>query len=299
VRTIFRLYNGGLSIRPITQKLTLDGVPCISKQKNGHWTINYVGQLLRSRSVIGDCLHTNPPTPGIFPAIVTEKEFYAAQSRLDVAHHFTGPRGKSVSNLVKGLAVCSKCGAPMNKITYRRIGKTERAYLVCGAAQHGSSDCGRHGMRYDVFEQSLLSLNGASLLKALAGDKAPSPVDALKTKLASVQARCNGWMRSIEGQTEISPRILAALKVLEKQESDLLAEITTEEAKAKAARPPEDSLKAFRAEVEQPAVKVNRTAAGEALRGFVEKIVCNPEEQAYTVHFKGGSEPMNVALIKV
>ena len=50
---------------------------------------------------------------------------------------------------------------------------------------------------------------------------------------------------------------------------------------------------------EQAAVKVDREKCRTLLRGFIEKIVCDTEAQAFTVHFKSGKEPMPVALIKV
>ena len=71
----------------------------------------------------------------------------------------------------------------MNRLTYHRK-QGRKQVLACGAAAHGSSNCGLAGVPYLVFEQSLLSLNGAAILQALSGEQRPSPLDELKAKLA-------------------------------------------------------------------------------------------------------------------
>src|SRR5262249_41911236 len=161
-------------------------------------------------------------------------------------------------------------------------------------AIHGKSECGRQGIRYDVFHQAVLSLNGAEIIKRLADGNVSSPLDELRTKLVMIQDQANAWFRKIEDDPNPSPRIMQALRDLEAQESALQKRIDEEAAKSKAAMPPVASYKGL--VNEQSAVKVDREKCRTLLRGFIEKIVCNPKEQAFTVHFKCGKEPMPVAL---
>ena len=114
-----------------------------------------------------------------------------------------------------------------------------------------------------------------------------------------MQAQCNGWLKSIENKPDIPQRVLDALAKLEARESELQRQIKLETAKTMASRPPAESFKTFQQEVEQPAVKIDRVKCRELLRGFVEKIVVNPADQTYRVHFKSGAEPMVVTLIAV
>lgn len=298
VQNIFRWYLSGLSIRQISLKLVTENVPRISKCRKGQWNTAYLSELLRNRAVLGDSNHSSPPTPDIFPRLVSDKDFYAVADRLTAARHFSGATVKAQTNLFQGLVKCPKCGGTMNKITYRREGKEDVSRLICGGAMRAATDCGTHGMRYDIFEQSFLALNESSILKALECERGSSPLDDLKAKLASVQTRCNAWFKKIESDDNPSPRIMAALAQLEAQEAELLAQVQAEEAKAKAMPAPVASARSFIEAIDDP-LKIDRVKCRELLRGFVEKIVIDVADQSYAVHFKGGSEPMNVTLIRV
>lgn len=293
VRQIFELYNDGLSIRQVCDKLRAEGVPNVSKRRDSKgWSVNLIGGILRSKAAMGVCCGV----PGLWPRVVSDKDFFAAQAKLDISNHLSGPRAKREANLFGGLTVCSQCGQPMNKMTYSRKKKTVRSYLVCGAAAHAKSDCGSRGIRYDVFEHAVLNLNGAEIVKRLSDSNASSPLDDLKAKLALVQDQADAWFHKIEGDPNPSPRIMRALRDLEAQEATLQKQIDQEAAKAKAAAPPLANYKAM--VIEQAAVKVNREKCRTLLRGFIDKIVCDTKGQAFTVHFKGDKEPMPVALIK-
>src|SRR5882724_9044002 len=186
VRRIFKLYLDNGSIKKVTRQLVSEGIPSISKRKSAGWSNSFIHHLLTNRSVLGYSLHTNPPTPNIFPKIVAEKDFYAVGGRLKVARNFCAAARKADANLFTGIALCSKCGRPMNKNTYRRK-ETQRSYLICGAALHDTSNCGTSGIRYDVFENSFLGLltQDETVRAVLTGKTAePGKVDSLKAELA-------------------------------------------------------------------------------------------------------------------
>jgi len=212
VRRMFKLYLETRSIRRVTRQFITEGIPCISKRKGSRWTNTYIHHTLTNRSVIGDCLHTNPPTPNIFPAIVAEKDFYAVAERLKVGRHFTAAARKRDANLFVGLAVCSKCGRPMNKNTYRRP-SGQRSYLVCGAGLHDSSDCGLAGVRYEVFEKSFAFMltHSVRVREALTQDgSSPSQLALFQGQLGTVQNRANKLLTELREDDNPSRRVILA-----------------------------------------------------------------------------------------
>src|SRR5207244_13235299 len=131
------------------------------------------------------------------------------------ARNFTASERKVDANLFTGLAVCSKCGRPMNKTTFKRkagSGHNTHTYPLCGAAMHDTSNCGYSGIRYDAFESSVLGLlcQEETIIKALSGDSGPSPLDMLKGKLADVQQRAESYLQAFDGNP--SPRAAAKLR---------------------------------------------------------------------------------------
>jgi DNA invertase Pin-like site-specific DNA recombinase len=81
VKMVFDLCIKGMGTLAIANHLEAEGVPAVGR--TGRWVRSYVDKMLHSRAAIGvyePC--DGDPVPGYFPAVVTEKVFYAAQAAI-------------------------------------------------------------------------------------------------------------------------------------------------------------------------------------------------------------------------
>ena len=177
------------------------------QKRNGgppEWRESYVQKILRSSSVIGEYQPhklvtdaegrtarqpTGEAIKEYFPAIVQESIFYSVQARLkqDIARAGNGGgRNGVISNLFGHIAKCGYCGGSM-----ALLNKGHSSYLVCDAARRGVSNCKRNYIRYDEFEEMILTyckgLNPVDLLPG--NEERESVLQALKGKLLAVQGK--------------------------------------------------------------------------------------------------------------
>ena len=111
VKQIFRDYLSGMSSNHIANQLNENRIPTLRGLKHGIWTNTTVAELLRNKNSIGwFCINGNEFN-AYFPAIISAKDFQAAQIKLDFN---TKSRGGSkyglVRNLFRGLLFCADCG---------------------------------------------------------------------------------------------------------------------------------------------------------------------------------------------
>lgn len=299
VKKIFDLYLETGSIRKVTRNLVALSVPCISKRKRSAWANSYVHQILTNRAVIGDCLHTKPATPNIFPKIVPDYKFFAVAERLRVGRHFTATTRKAANNLFTGIARCSRCGSPMNMNSFRRPRKTMR-YLACGAAMHDRLDCVKIGIRYEQVEDCVLGLliQEDAIREALHGPRTePTKIEMLRVKMADCHNRQEKILHLIEGEANPTKILLRKLQALESEEAGLQAEMSAETAMLNAQTSPEQAYASLRQQLRDPQITIsNRSHFRELLRGLLDKIIINTVEKELTIFFKGGKAPWRVKL---
>jgi DNA invertase Pin-like site-specific DNA recombinase len=302
VKTVYRLYLEGKGVQAIATAMR--GVPPISCHKRSNWNSTFIYQLLKSRSVLGE--HTPSKTPGIFPVIIGEGEFFRVQQRMQTNKHQTASPRTANANLFSGLVKCSVCGHPLTRQTVAR-GLKRYAYLICSGRLRDVQGCkcasgDFHSIRYEIFENSFMSLlNESGLINKLLADARPvSPVDDLKARLADVQKRADALMKLVEesGVSE-SGRIGKRLTVLEGEEVELQKQIDAALTMA-SALPAHEAFDRFNREklakrVHEPE---SRSRIRHSMRDFVERIEVELGNDLYHVHLKGAAQPIQVALNK-
>ncbi len=130
VRRIFKLAQGGYGHRAIAAELNQAGIPSFTadrKNASGLWGNSSVSHLLKSRSVLGEYhphqfldgerVPCGSPILDLYPPIITEDEFYAAQQAVSSRRqtHATKP-GKRF-NIWQGVARCGLCDGAMHIAT--------------------------------------------------------------------------------------------------------------------------------------------------------------------------------------
>jgi hypothetical protein len=264
--------------------------------------------ILNSIAVIG---HYSIPDPitgkptgeiakNLFPAIVSEKDFYAVQALNGKISERSSPV-KAVSNcLVTGLTRCPTCGGPMAHQSCHSHGKIY-PYLICSANKAGQSDyedCAKR-IKYDQFEQSFLGVlcDSDTVRKALGQVSAePSKLTELRGRVADADKTAEKIWRLIDGNDNPPKRLVEQLKLTETSGEALRAELQAEEAKVAATTSPQITYETWRGELAAHAKNPSkREAVKVAIRDIVETIQFH-SKTAYRINFKGSSQPVEVII---
>lgn len=161
VQRIFADTLRGASAHSIATALNAEGVPVFGRSKKG-WGRFYILKTLSNEAVIGKTSrkYKSGKAPNQYPAIIDEETFARVQS-LRPGSNAQTMRGKNalleVSNLLGGLAHCTRCGAPLGRVT-----KKGKNYLVCSTARVGDG-CIYEMLDYNAVESAILA-NARSLI---------------------------------------------------------------------------------------------------------------------------------------
>jgi DNA invertase Pin-like site-specific DNA recombinase len=212
VQRIFRLAGAGMGCKRIVGILTDEGrAPFFKGGKQGRkWTPEYVLDILKSRSVLGEYtphktvdgkrVPEGEPIPDYYPAIVTQSEFDAAQESIkaktryvckDGGAGFRGGRDKA-NSLFTPLVYDADHEEIM--VFHRKRGGAP--YLT---TRYTDGKKKAHRFRSDLFESLLLNFFEDLDWPSIAGEGEPEEVKAARAELDAVLAEIDRSSRKIEG----------------------------------------------------------------------------------------------------
>lgn len=299
ITRIFGLYLGGSGSQIIAKKLNAAKVPIppnkdgsLRKNANG-WHPTYIQHLIKNRALIGYYHKTDHK---IFPTIVSEKEFYAANAKREQRVHFAGRRAEHI-NPFAGLVFCAKCGGHI--ITHhsgvKKYGKIRYSYMMCGESRRGN--CSAAGIPWDIFEESFSVIwEDREMVKAFMDEdkKENSKLAELQGKLAVVASR----LRQVEADYAEAPSTPLAkiMAKLDAEETAAKRELEAATVSEKGTVPQSDAYRAFMQifledDWEMPETRLK---AQECLRNMIERITLDVSKRSYTVQFKRGKDAIKV-----
>jgi hypothetical protein len=281
---------GGWSRRRIAKEFNTKGVPSVSGQAD-HWNgQSILACLIRNPAVIGDYKTAEGEIiKGIFPAIVDEKTFYAANAAATGHRKLTTPGLAVARNLVTGLVRCPTCGGNMNKATQHGHSKAY-SYLVCSKTKHGENqtDCTCR-LGYAAFESSLLAVmsDSATLRKALGQPVGePTELTVLRGKVDAADRKLDQLMALLEATP--SKALAARVQALEAEAEGLRGELQAQEATIKGTTPPRVAYEKFAAELADHLQEPEyRERVKVALREIIDRIQVH-DKKTFTIYFRGG-----------
>jgi DNA invertase Pin-like site-specific DNA recombinase len=110
VREVYRRYLKGVAMNKIADDLNARGVPTT---KGKAWTIATIRSLLDSHQIAGIRVFRGQELgPGVWPAIVTEAQFRAAQKRRGTRETIPAARRRRFYTL-RGVLTCKRCAVSM------------------------------------------------------------------------------------------------------------------------------------------------------------------------------------------
>ena len=174
VRRIFALYLEGYGKTKITQMFNEERVPPLSGRADG-WHHSYVGRLLINEAVVGRFqpmreveppegsspgtrrrVNDGDPIEGYYPTIIDAETFARVRAVRRSNRMTSGPKGKTFSNVLSGLATCGLCGATMHRVNKGKPPKGFH-YLTCSSAMRNSNGCAARLVRFDMILPALLN----------------------------------------------------------------------------------------------------------------------------------------------
>lgn len=305
VKRIFEDTARGIGKATIARDLNREGVPTFGRAEG--WHPSYVQKILNNPSVLGEMQPgskprsgkrqlTGDPIPGYYPAVVDAGlHARATASMAGRARRSTG-RGRSLVNLLSGIAKCRECGSAM---TFRGKGLKQRAsgawvredYLICDSYQRGKGCTNGTHFNYVALEARVLD---SALSVAMRDDHfaAPAEVIALEQAIAE-RARDRDGKRT-RAATAMTlhlesgrPEPKAAwldLSAAADADDDLIEELRGKLIVARGAVPPAQHAKRVRElrgqleAVDEDDRFAARTRVMGALHELVETITCGTKE---------------------
>jgi DNA invertase Pin-like site-specific DNA recombinase len=234
VKLIFDLASTGYGTPRIVAKLNKLGVPPIGK--TGKWVKGYIGRILRDRRAIGEYQPRKgkkrepdgDPVRLYFPAVVSEKQFFAARAGAAERGQLRGRLGTQSTTVFAGLLKNARAGD-----SYYMTSRVERGLrrhvLITNESQNGRSPC--WSFPYAVFEWAVLSMLAEIDPQEIIGPNAVgNEVMVLSGELATVEGR----IAELEAEltTGDVPSLARALRALEERKRDLMARLADKRAKA-------------------------------------------------------------------
>jgi len=297
IRRMFELCNRGKGSGEIAKIFNVEKVQQITKRiKDKGYNQPFVLNCLTSKKVIGTNDNIEPNVSGVFPAILDDKTFYMAQSKISERKIFRGIKTAD-DNIFSGLCICSKCG----KTLYRFNNKPGYVYLRCAGVKVGLHN--GNSIPFNWFESSFLDtlFKEQKFIRSLIeGEEVTNNIDELKGKISVLDKK----IETITVNYTESPSSLLA-KVLSKCELDrqqLTIELEQELTTVNSFTPYKENMDDLDTFLNECAGKLGQTEyrkeLREKVRVVVEKIIVDSDAGNYHIHFRGGDKPITVHLLQ-
>lgn len=300
VRRIFRETIAGLGRREIVRRLNSEGIPPFRGGRGG-WHTSSVAKIVAGRAVLGEYQPRfgtrkqsnrppdGEPIPDYYPAIIDEQIYWRAQSAVaGRRQNAAGRHGRDGAHILRGLARCGACEAPMYIINKGSLPKGG-VYLACSGNIRGTRCENSRRWRVDKLESALLASTGYIAADAFSvlDNATPAAVGRALTaraRLADAESRRKRLLALVEktDDDEAVTRFKAVAVEITALKEDL------KDAEADAAKLAADpglvqrlsDAAAFSRQLENAKAEAKRDLRirlSEILRGIVARIDCDPD----------------------
>ncbi len=194
VRELFRRVGYGDTILGLAKELNRRGV---ARPSGTLWDPGNIRSIIRNRCYLGLRIHKGEEHPGIWPALIGEKEFYTAQRILDNPGRRTTRPGRQ-KYLLSYLATCGQCGDLVNHV----LGSYQ-CRKGCVSSRVGPLD--------EVVEDVLLGWLAGPNAPSIQSIGGTSEAEEAQVEAAKLRSQLDEWRQSA-ARGETSPSSLAVIE---------------------------------------------------------------------------------------
>jgi DNA invertase Pin-like site-specific DNA recombinase len=295
IKRVFSLYLSGMGCYSIVAKLNNEKVPVptMGRKNASLWNSTWIQRLLKNKALIG----YYQERADVFPHIIDDATFYAANAKLKERTHHRGKQGETV-NLFAGIATCKTCGATL--IRHYSHGNVN---LVCSNYRKGT--CHAQGIRFNDLEQAFIPHvhDIPTLVQSLTKvEAAPNAIDTLKGKLARTEerlARVKADYLAQEDPTKATT-LASLLTDLDAQHTALAKDLELETVKAKGTPVINADYLATLSKLTSGKLRdtQNRLKLREGLRGAIERFTVDLPAKSAEIKWKTLDNPFTIQLTK-
>lgn len=296
VRRIFEMSLKGMGQHSVARLLNQEKVPTFGKASA--WHSSSVQKILTSEAVIGTFQpHTKPKggkrevagdrIDGYFPAIVDVGLHARVIASRKARSRKVRGRGRRLTNIFSGLAICEKCGSRM---TLRAKGRKTRAdgaivhedYLVCDSYQRGTGCENGYHWNLAMWGDAILELildhafEDRHFVPAAVAREVESRIAKAERSLAASETRANTALELYISSQRAEPKKLWERLVIEGDElRSKLERLRVELVKARGAVSSEEHqarVAALRRSMEDPDEEVRFEARSRVMQALGELI---------------------------
>lgn len=228
VQRIFKLAQDGYGHRAIAAELNQAGIPSFTadrKNASGLWGNSSISHLLKNRSVLGEYqphqfvdgkrVPAGSPVLDLYPPIITEEEFYAAQQAVSSRRQTQATKPGKRFNVWQGIARCGICEGAMHTAT-----RSSSRILRCFKGARGM--CPAKAVMLprseEVFREILAKVDSLSLVQSNQG-KLQHQIAVCDGKIAETRERLESLQAQILNLSGSLPASI--ITVMQRLEDDL------------------------------------------------------------------------------
>lgn len=238
IRLIFRLCIENNGYMRIATHLNQNKINRLDNS-NGPWTLDIVKRLLFNRALLGEYQprktveiegrarpsyvpNEEDPIKGVYPPIIDEDTFNAAQNGLKTRKNKGGGRRADMPNLFVKLLKCSECGGSI-KFQKHHNGYKQYNYLKCFNSLYGHCvSLGTRSWRYDEFEEMFFKYSGRlNLDEIFQKNEQSKSIQKEITKLTTQTNKKKEKISEILGQIETMEFSKSLYGLITKLESEI------------------------------------------------------------------------------
>lgn len=189
VREIFELYVDGKRTQEIKNILNARGI----KNRNYPFSYNTVFRILTNRKYMGEYKFGDIVIPNGVPAIIDEKLFEKAQTRMKINKRAPAMHRSEDDYLLTPKLFCGKCGALMTGAIGRNRKNVQYRYYRCNRAE--KKECDKKSVRKEWIESQVIDC----ILEILKSDKI---LDEIATRIYEMQTEESFLLKSLQDQLD-------------------------------------------------------------------------------------------------
>lgn len=240
VRDIFTAFNAGETKTEIIDRLNRQGIKTRQKKP---FNKNSLRNILTNEKYIGIYRYKDIYDPNGIPPIVDVDLFNSVQSKLEYSSKHRKTHCQEQPYILTSILFCGHCGAAMTGESVRSSNGNTYRYYTCVNTKGRIHTCGKQRVPKDLIEREVMRIVNDEILtdekieelahlvvESQKTDTRANEIKNMEQNLKQIDVKIGRLTRSIETAETIPHAITNRIAELEKEKTDLTANIAKQKA---------------------------------------------------------------------